>query len=481
MSRKSFYWLFAFAAVLRLLFIWVPPLWYDENFSLVVARLPWAQFWQAILGDVHPPLYYLIIRPIAQLTSIPWLIRLPSVIFSLAALWLAWKIFLRWASIPVRVQTAALILMAILPTQLWFAQEARMYALLEFLVMLGFYAFQRQRWQLLTLANILLLYTQNYGLFYMAIFGLLVLLSWRWKALPAFIIPIICWSPWIYVLLGQMHNIQGKYWITAVFTSPASLLNLFPQLFFGASMPGQMVVFGWLLLFAALILGSAYLIKERPRHWLTYLLMSFGPMVLAIIASLLWQPVMLYRPLLGSASFLCLLVCWPLGIFDSIPLTLRKSLYLAIFILPVLVSNLIGYYVYAPQLKGVEINEALAYVRAHWQPGDLIVHTGDGSMVNILPYAADLPQVRIIDCESAIGSLSDQTRKALGVEQITIDELANRVIADKGRAWFFAQQTPLDPPCLKDQLWPVIGDTKPTFVIDDNEYISSGVWLLEGK
>lgn len=472
MNSKSFWLLFSIAALLRLAFIWIPPLWYDENFSLIVARLPWSQFWQAILGDVHPPLYYLIIRPIAQLTTIPWLIRLPSVIFSLAALWLFWRILLCWSSIPDRIQSAALILMVISPVQLWFAQEARMYALFEMLVLLSFYAFQREQWKLLTVANILLIYTQNYALFYLAIFALLIVLSWRWQGLPAIIVPIAAWFPWIFVLQNQMHNIAGRYWISAVFSSPASVLNVFPQLFFGPSIPDQLAVFGWILLFVLLILGVYTVTTVRPLHWLSYLLMGFGPLALAVIASLIWQPVILYRPLLASTPFLYIVICWPLIQLDLKSQQLRKELYLAVFTAPVLIASLIGYYIFTPADKGVNINKALAYVRANWQPGDVIIHTGDGSLVNLLPYAPDLPQLRAVDCESAIGSLSDQTRKALRVKQIDLSQIS-------GRAWVFAQETPLDPSCLSNELGPVTKGV-PAFVIDDNDYIYSGVWL-EGK
>jgi len=487
MTRKSFLILFSVAALLRVLFVWQAPLWYDENFSLLIARLPFEQFWQAILGDVHPPLYYLIIRPIAQLGGAAWLIRLPSVAFSLAALYFAWKSFIE-LRVPPLVQFAALTLLTILPTQLWFAQEARMYALLEMLVMIGFYALITKRWWWLTFANLALLYTQNYGLFYVAIFGLMLLLSWQWKALWTCILPGIAWLPWIFVLLGQMKNIAGKYWITSVFSSPASLLNIFPQLFFGASLPGLLVPFGWLMLFATLMIGLVYLVRNKPAHWLGILLMAFGPMLFAIIASLIWQPVMLYRPLLGSTPFICLMICYPLhdvitwseNIKSLLLWNHRTSFYLAIliFVLPVLVANLIGYYVYAPQLKGVMINQALTYIRANWQPNDIIVHTGDGSLVNMLPYSHDLAQVRLIDCESAIGSLSDQTRDALGVQPVSVETLTNAMHMAGVRLWVIGGATPLDPKCFADQIAPLTQGA-PAFVIDDNEYISSGVWVVK--
>ena len=79
MSRRTFWIVLAIGAVLRLLFIWVPPLWYDENFSLLLSRLPFLNMITATMGDVHPPLYYILIWPIGHIpNAAPWLIRLPT-------------------------------------------------------------------------------------------------------------------------------------------------------------------------------------------------------------------------------------------------------------------------------------------------------------------------------------------------------------------------------------------------------------------
>ena len=48
---------------LRLAFLGRQSLWYDEAFSLAVARAEPSVFWAALLSDgVHPPGYYLLLR-----------------------------------------------------------------------------------------------------------------------------------------------------------------------------------------------------------------------------------------------------------------------------------------------------------------------------------------------------------------------------------------------------------------------------------
>ena len=60
MTRKSFWTIFAVAAALRFFMIARAPLWYDENFTLILARLPFEGMIQATAGDVHPPLWYVL-------------------------------------------------------------------------------------------------------------------------------------------------------------------------------------------------------------------------------------------------------------------------------------------------------------------------------------------------------------------------------------------------------------------------------------
>jgi uncharacterized membrane protein len=170
MPRKTFWFLFAVAALYRLAYIWRAPLWYDENFTLILARLPFERMIQATAGDVHPPLWYLIEWILFHaLPALPvWAIRIPALIFSL----LAFVMFVQLCDvlhIPTRVQITAAFLMAILPMQTWYAQEGRMYALLEFLVLAALYTGLTRKWTWFLIASVAMLYTQNYGIFYLAV------------------------------------------------------------------------------------------------------------------------------------------------------------------------------------------------------------------------------------------------------------------------------------------------------------------------
>ena len=42
---------------------------YDEYFSMQWCRLGWKDLMQKLISDVHPPLYYLILKPLLDLTN----------------------------------------------------------------------------------------------------------------------------------------------------------------------------------------------------------------------------------------------------------------------------------------------------------------------------------------------------------------------------------------------------------------------------
>jgi uncharacterized membrane protein len=128
---------------LRLAFLGRQSLWYDEAFSLAVARADWPTFWAALLSDgVHPPGYYLLLRgSLALFGAGEFALRFPSVLAGTLAVPLTYQLgrvlsSRRWG-------LAAALLLALNPFALWYAQEARMYSLLLCLSIAGGYAFWR--------------------------------------------------------------------------------------------------------------------------------------------------------------------------------------------------------------------------------------------------------------------------------------------------------------------------------------------------
>ena len=481
MPKRFLAWLFTIAALLRLGLIWLAPAWYDENFSLILSRLPMGQMLAATAGDVHPPLYYLLIWPLGQLHAPIWVLRIPGALLSLASVWLFWRILVEF-DLPVRVQSAALILMAIMPIQLYYAQEARMYSLLEFLVLAACLAMLQRRWSWFGVLCALMLWTQYYAIFYIAALGWVALIRLRpseghinfeefRQILLSLFLAGFTFLPWVVVLQNQMHNLSGNYWMQL--TGPGMPVRvLFENLFMPPAnavtqIPLMLVCFAWLI--GALI----YAVLHRPDNLGSILWLAFLPFGLAILFSLVWQPVLHYRPLIGISSFLYILLALPVqALYQTNRIRLRRSLIAAIFIVPLLLVTDGSQYAYARSNKLDGTLNALAYVEAYWQPGDIVYHFGDDSWINSVPYD-NLPNYRAPDCGITLGELSPATRAAIGEQMRPLASLSYR------RAWLLWSNSSINPACSPKQLTTLGLDPQhPLLVISDNEYIFYGLWLL---
>ncbi len=115
------------AAVLRVWRVSGMRLIWDEAFTGATARLPLGDLVAFLRGhDVHPPLDYLLRGPIAAHTTSAGLLRLPSVLASLAAVVLiGW-----WLRRRPLLGIVAACLMAVVSFQLTYAWQARPYAVM---------------------------------------------------------------------------------------------------------------------------------------------------------------------------------------------------------------------------------------------------------------------------------------------------------------------------------------------------------------
>jgi len=171
----------AAAAVLRFLFLVRKPFWFDECFSVEVARLSWHDLGRLLWRrEANMSLYYLLLRGWLDFGSGPFFIRSLSVIISLATLpaifWLAGKLFDR------RVALLSVALMSLNAYHIRYAQEARSYSLFVLLATIssGFLVAvlrnpSRGNRVGYVLASVLAVYAHLYGL---------LLLAAHWLAVP---------------------------------------------------------------------------------------------------------------------------------------------------------------------------------------------------------------------------------------------------------------------------------------------------------
>jgi uncharacterized membrane protein len=181
----------------------------DEIFSLVTARLSISELLAAAIRDVsHPPLFYLLLKGWIAIggESLFWLRMLP-VLISVATL-IPLHLICRERKFSLAEESAVILLFAVNELQLRYAQQLRMFSLLEFFAVWSIWAFLRllnrprvtpRGWITLFLINLGMVYSHYWGWFVLGSQFLILLVLSRPKALQCFgigILLLIAFSPW---------------------------------------------------------------------------------------------------------------------------------------------------------------------------------------------------------------------------------------------------------------------------------------------
>jgi len=509
----------AAAAVLRIAQVWAAAFWYDEGVTVVMSRLPWSRMIAATAGDVHPPGYYIFtwllarIIPLNEVTA-----RIPSIIFSVLAVYLA-AALARKLDLSKTAQIIVTGWVVISPLQLHYAQEARMYALLQVEVLAALLALLDRKKLILSALMTGILYTHNYGVFYVPTLAAAALVmeintgsriepirwirfnwyrwDWRtrrrrvWKVtrhyinnivipwLPIFVIPFLAWIPWLAVLLGQMKTISGGYWIQPV--SIPGIIFVVYQLLFAYSMPPVFQGVGVTLSCGVIIYMAWRIYKDRPSHWPLLATVSFLPLLLAIVGSIVWRPLLLFRGLIGSSIPLIILIVKSL---EGIKIEYKKY-YAYLLIGVTLLAGLVGHYKFNAANKG-NTKTWVHEIREQFREGDIVLSLNDNGIIAAETYAPELPLYKLESCGAeALGSLSQETREALQVQEADPDALINNPWKEYTRIWFISTVAPVSPECEIEAAEEITTDPgkhiKLVKILADTEYTQAGIYLITSK
>ncbi|HCC83314.1 TPA: hypothetical protein DEP96_00530 [Candidatus Uhrbacteria bacterium] len=128
----------ALGAILRVIPLMGRDFWYDEAFTGITVRQTWSQMMSIIVHDVHPPLYYILLKLWTLIaSSSPLAIRSFSVILSVATIGLVYVALRQWYPKSPLPAILGSLVMAINPFFINYGQEARMYSLFAFLLALA--------------------------------------------------------------------------------------------------------------------------------------------------------------------------------------------------------------------------------------------------------------------------------------------------------------------------------------------------------
>lgn len=227
---KIFIAIFFSGVLLRLTALDLRDITFDEAFSYHIAKLPIKELFQAALSDNNPPLYYLILHFIIKFGSTPTIMRLGSLVFGLVSILVLYRFLKKTKGEKIALFSSALFSLS--PLAIYLSTEVRLHSLailmLTLLVVAFFNLIKKPNIKsksVFILSASLALYTQLYILLLFIPFALIILgqKSKRYQLLKILSFPLLLFLPWVILSVKTPHN---SCWCpNTVLSLPASLVS----------------------------------------------------------------------------------------------------------------------------------------------------------------------------------------------------------------------------------------------------------------
>lgn len=333
------------ALILRLYHVAAISLWHDEAFSALLIKYPWHEMFYRIGLDVHPPIYYVLLRFWYYIFGYSVLaLRGFSVFFGVAMV-LAGYLFVKEAFENEKAALVCALILAINPFQTQYVTEARMYTLGTFLTLISAYliikAFKAQKiyfdekssalgkasantinrlwiyWFLFAVATSLSIYTHYYLFFTAAgigLYGIFYLyknFKFEWQKyryfIAAYILVFLSYVPWLKTFIFQFKQVQASYWIPKmnIWSIPLTLYELLTGAQADASKGGTQIILILVTIFTLFFLYKLIKKEVRFEKWLVILglLLPFiGAVLLSIKQSIFLDRYFIFASLFYSIA-----------------------------------------------------------------------------------------------------------------------------------------------------------------------------------
>jgi hypothetical protein len=281
-------------------------LWFDEarslNSSLDITR--------SIIQERQAPLYYFLLSKWITFSGYSeYSLRLFSAIFSILGI-----LFIYILGIYIYDKNAALfssLILSISPMHIWYAQEARKYALFTFIVLVNTYYFLRAVkenknifWLVYAFFLILGFYADYFTFLLLLVQGLFLICLGefrsqvkRWLSYVA--VSLILFLPWLPILIQQVQGISQSFWVPA--PSFRDLLITLENFNLGYNANHQSYQLSNIFFLPFFFLGL-YASKKNRLSYLIYFLF-FSPLIISFLISITIVPVYLDRLFVPFSAF----------------------------------------------------------------------------------------------------------------------------------------------------------------------------------
>jgi 4-amino-4-deoxy-L-arabinose transferase-like glycosyltransferase len=454
--------IFSLAIIIRLIAIASRPIWYDESFSLLISEKGPAAILSGTLtadanasaAEEHPPAYYFLLWGWMQVfgNSVT-AARLLSILASLGALICIYLITRHLFD--ENTSLLATFLAGILPFQVHYAQEIRMYVFVTFWLALATYAFLKRQWILFSVAAALAQYTHNLAAIYLIPLALTPIFQREWKTLRSLtlagLVSIVLYSPWLIHLPAQLAKVTSNFWVEK--PGAEKIFTLFLYYLPHLPLSNAQLLAGLLLATLTITLASYQTFRARFAQggvpaaedggrsnankglWLAYLAF-FPPLLLWLISQ--FRPIYIERALLSSHAMFCIWLAWTIT-----QTKLPRPIQIFSFVL-VVTSASIGLYQHITY-KGFPYAPSSALdqrLQSRFEQGDVIIHSNKLSYLPAFYFDRTLSQGFILDpVGGSTDTLSPATREILG---LTHFENIEQATASAKRIWYIIYKQSVD-------------------------------------
>lgn len=378
--------------------------WADEAYTMLLVQKPWPEAWELLLSDVHPPLYYIIVKLVCAKAGYPvQAVKGISVVF--VFLTMALGILLVYPDFGKKTAAVYIAAVGLMPQLIRHGVELRMYPQTMFFVTAcGLLAVSLQkhrreraqvwRWTGFWASGVAAAYTHYYGLVSVAwIYGFLLcslivshhcdrrrsglarevsegrgalreMRGWLFCLAAS----IAVYLPWIFVFAGQAGAVGENYWIER--PSVGTAVRWAGWLYKTEVMPVS------LLFTAVFAIGFPWLLRKGIAGGRKEPLAGaagYGVLLLTVLtgvaASVLFRPVFVPRYMIPAAG----LAAFGLAVFAA---GLPRRLTALLCVLMLLCGG-VGYRDVWKEEYGTRTAQTRAELERMLKPGDLLAYDYD--------------------------------------------------------------------------------------------------------
>lgn len=372
-------------------------LWFDESYSIAIANHPFKEIWTIGSYDVHPVLYYFMIKIIMLITNgsvicVRLFSSLPLIIMSILGYTHVKKHFGEKAGILFSFFSL------FLPTCLIYASEIRMYTwAMLFVTVMTIYAYRiykdkgnlNKNWTIFSIFSLASAYTHYYALAIAFLINITMFIYYLRKtyknrskkgtiyfenlkrSIISAVIQLLAYTPWLLVIIRQFKGTAG-FWVGA-----PDFITIWNFQFTGNLRDSIHIpkILSWIYT----IIFTIYIVYLFKKYWkdkeikeAKMLLILYIAIIIEIgIVSIIKVPILFARYFLNMTGIFILMI--------SILMSKDNTKKLAIICLFTIIVSIIGNINLIKDNYNESNNKPIEFIKEELQEGDIFVTDNCGS------------------------------------------------------------------------------------------------------